>query len=172
MGSDAQRKAPSDKHQKPGVVHPHRANRPIVCNSAHLIPSLTSQAAVALLPVLLRPMSSFHIISRPFLKSCQNYSEYPAKLVERVRYGFPQLQLYRDRFKNRQEELNLFAASEKFFVPYWDVSRGGKVEQRNLLSEDELGTWLGDQYRLDPSDPGKGPAHVVAVKPDPQVRFV
>jgi hypothetical protein len=121
---------------------------------------------------LSRLMSSFHIISRPFLKSCQHYNEYPSKLVERVRYGFPQLQLYHERFKIRQEELNLFAAGDKFFVPYWDVSEDGKVEQRNLLSEDELGRWLGDQYQLDPSDPGKGPARVCSIKPDPQVRFV
>ncbi|KAK4451108.1 hypothetical protein QBC34DRAFT_58067 [Podospora aff. communis PSN243] len=117
-------------------------------------------------------MSSFHLISRPFLKSCQQYNDYPSKLVERVRYGFPQLQLYHERFKNRQEELNLFAPGDKFFVPYWDVSEDGKVEQRNLLSEDELGRWLGDQYQLDPSDSGKGPARVCSIKPDPQARFV
>lgn len=117
-------------------------------------------------------MSTTPAISRPFVKSCQRFLEYPANSVERVRYGFPYLQQRQERFQARQDELKLFAPKDMFFVPYWDVYKDGKVDQRNLKSELQLSEWLGDEFRLDPSDTGSGPAHVVSVKPDPQARFM
>lgn len=111
-------------------------------------------------------------IPRPFLKSCQQHDVYPAKLVERARYGLPLLLLYQERFNARQRELNLFAPAAEFFVPYWDVSQTGRVDQKNLRTERELGAWLGDNFELDPQDVGKGPARVLAVKSAPRCRFM
>ncbi|KAK1751005.1 hypothetical protein QBC47DRAFT_351783 [Echria macrotheca] len=120
------------------------------------------------------PSMSSITIPRPFLKSCQQYDVYPVKLVERLgtKYGVPLLQLYQERFKERQRDLNLFVDESRFFVPYWDVSESGAVDQRNLKSEQEFGDWLGDDFRLDPADTGKGPALVRSVKRDPRCRFV
>ncbi|KAK5659158.1 hypothetical protein OQA88_1248 [Cercophora sp. LCS_1] len=115
---------------------------------------------------------SAHIIPRPYLKSCQQHGIYPVKAVERPRYGLPLLQLYQQRFSSRQRELNLFAPEAQFFVPYWDVSQAGKVDQKNLKTEQQLGDWLGDCFQLDPRDTGKDAAMVVEVKPDPQCRYI
>ena len=117
-------------------------------------------------------MSSFLNIPRPFYKSCQQHAAYPTKLVDRVRYGFPRLQSCQERFQSRQKELNLFAPVDKFFVPHWDVLEDGTVDQKNLKNEEQLSKLLGDQFGLHPSDPGSGPARVVAVKPDPQFRIM
>ena len=111
-------------------------------------------------------------VPRPFVKSCQRFLEYPANSVERARYGVPHLQQRHERFQARHDELRLFAPKDMFFVPYWDVSKDGKVDQRNLKSEAQLSEWLGDEFRLDPSDTGSGPVHVVSAKPDPQARFM
>lgn len=116
-------------------------------------------------------MSSI-FIPRVFLKSCQQHDAYPLKLVERARYGVPLLQLYQERFKARQRELNLFVPESEFFVPYWDVSETGEVDQRNLKTEVELRDWLGDNFLLDPQDVGKGQARVLSVNVEPQCRFV
>ncbi|KAK0729526.1 hypothetical protein B0H67DRAFT_559020 [Lasiosphaeris hirsuta] len=110
-------------------------------------------------------------IPRPFLKSCQQHDLYPTKLVDRTRYGFPLLQLYQNRFKERQRELGLFVPAERLFVPYWDVSKDGQVDQRNLKTEEELSQWLGDEC-LDTQGIGSGQAQIVSPKPDPQCRFI
>jgi hypothetical protein len=103
-----------------------------------------------------------------YLKSCRRRNEYPCKLVDRSRYGVPLLKQCRERFQKRQTELRLFAPIHEFFVPYWEISRDGRVEQRNLLSEDELASWLGDEFQQDSQTPGQ----VLGVKPDPPCRFM
>lgn len=112
------------------------------------------------------------LIPRPVVKSCHQFRDYPAKLVERVRYGIPHLKRYQERFQAKQDDLKLFSSENKFFVPYWDVTKDGKVEQRNLKTETQLSEWLGDEFRLDTRDRGSGLAQIVSVKPDPQARFM
>ncbi|CAJ2504351.1 Uu.00g117450.m01.CDS01 [Anthostomella pinea] len=113
------------------------------------------------------PLPSLYIPTQ-FLKSCQAYDKYPRKLVGRSRYGVPLLELCQERFQNRQQSQDLFVPEKQLYIPYWDVLDSGLVEQRNLLSEVELGEWLGDSFQQDPADQTK----YLNVRSDPLCRFI
>jgi hypothetical protein len=97
-----------------------------------------------------------------FVETCQRYADYPKKLALQSRYGHSTLQMSHIRLGERLKHLRLFSGADKILIPYRHINREGVILKRNILSEDELGAYLGDESMTDPN----------GAIPDPQCRML
>jgi hypothetical protein len=91
-------------------------------------------------------------VPKEFLKSNQNFDDYPLNLVERKRWGSLVLQSKSETLEDRQRNLILFVDEPKHQLPILEVSSDGHVSHKNLLSHAELVDRLQAELQQDPKD--------------------
>jgi hypothetical protein len=109
--------------------------------------------------------SSREGLPKEFVKSNQNFHNYPANLVDGKRWGELTLRSQRDTLEDRQEDLDLFVQESEQQVPILEANSSGLVSHKNLRSEEELVRHIGADLN---DDPDAGAA--VTYQEDPSYR--
>jgi len=90
-------------------------------------------------------------IPKGFVRSMDEFHNYPLNLVERNRWGDHFLRSSCERLEDREKSLKLFVDEAKLQVPILEVNHQGFVSHRNLRSDAEVEEFFQADHGLDES---------------------